>query len=65
MQKVFLLLGTMVFYAFTQTFLKADRSEITFPVTEELKGLKCVKELQSGVSLAGLLQSVGRTKVRG
>ena len=38
MQKVFLLLGTMAFYAFTQTFSKADHSEITFPVTEELKG---------------------------
>ena len=38
MQKVFLLLGTVAFYAFTQSFSKADHSEITFPVTEELKG---------------------------
>ena len=38
MQKVFLLLGTMAFYAFTQSFSKADHSEITFPVMEELKG---------------------------
>ena len=33
-----ILLGTMAFYAFTQTFSKADHSEITFPVMEELKG---------------------------
>ena len=33
-----ILLGTMVVYAFTQSFSKADHSEITFPVTEELKG---------------------------
>lgn len=37
MQKVFLLLGTVAFYAFAQIFSKADHSEITFPVMEELK----------------------------
>lgn len=32
------MLGTVAFYAFAQIFSKADHSEITFPVTEELKG---------------------------